>query len=119
MLQLSATVMDNAHIVHFSIGRLFTGCSLTSSDTFCRAVWCLSSPHHHPLHACRCSPQGLPDADVVRVLLVCIMKSINMTGKNQMQIMQVRPGGELRDGKKVGTYGVPGGREGGNKEQIE
>jgi hypothetical protein len=27
---------------------------------------------------------------VVRVLLVCIMKSINMTGKNQMQIMQVR-----------------------------
>lgn len=35
-------------------------------------------------------PQGLPDADVVRVLLVCIMKSINMTGKNQTQIMQVR-----------------------------
>jgi hypothetical protein len=33
--------------------------------------------------------QGLPDTDVVRVLPVCIMKSINMTGKNQMQIMQV------------------------------
>jgi hypothetical protein len=26
---------------------------------------------------------------VVRVLLVCIMKSITMTGKNQTQIMQV------------------------------
>lgn len=36
----------------------------------------------------RKTEQGLPDADVVRVLLVCIMKSINMTGKNQMQIMQ-------------------------------
>jgi hypothetical protein len=34
--------------------------------------------------------QGLPDTDVVRVLPACIMKSINMTGKNQMQIMQVR-----------------------------
>jgi uncharacterized membrane protein YozB (DUF420 family) len=26
---------------------------------------------------------------VVRVLLVCILKSINMTGKNQAQIVQV------------------------------
>eukprot|EP00877_Chromochloris_zofingiensis_P004066 jgi/Chrzof1/13660/Cz08g07040.t1 len=30
----------------------------------------------------------LPDQDVVRLLWVCIMKSINMTGKNQQQIMQ-------------------------------
>lgn len=36
----------------------------------------------------RKTEQGLPDSDVVRVLIVCIMKSINLTGKNQMQIMQ-------------------------------
>jgi hypothetical protein len=36
----------------------------------------------------RKTEQGLPDTDVVRVLPVCIMKSINLTGKNQMQIMQ-------------------------------
>ena len=32
--------------------------------------------------------QNLPDADVVRVLWICVMNSINMTGKNQTQIMQ-------------------------------
>jgi hypothetical protein len=29
--------------------------------------------------------QGLPDADVVRVLWVCVMRSVNLTGKNQAQ----------------------------------
>jgi hypothetical protein len=32
--------------------------------------------------------QGLPDADVVRVLWVCVMRSVNLTGKNQAQILQ-------------------------------
>jgi len=32
--------------------------------------------------------QNLPDSDVVRVLWICIMNSINMTGKNQTQILQ-------------------------------
>lgn len=32
--------------------------------------------------------QGLPDADVVRVLVVVLLKSVNMTGKNQSQILQ-------------------------------
>eukprot|EP00879_Flechtneria_rotunda_P013313 GHRR01013903.1.p1 GENE.GHRR01013903.1~~GHRR01013903.1.p1 ORF type:complete len:267 (+),score=99.02 GHRR01013903.1:688-1488(+) len=36
----------------------------------------------------RKAEQNLPDVDVVRVLWICIMKSINMTGKNQSQIMQ-------------------------------
>jgi hypothetical protein len=34
------------------------------------------------------SLQNLPDQDVVRVLWVCILKTINMTGKNQQQVMQ-------------------------------
>lgn len=44
-------------------------------------------PSRVPLLPCW-TLQGLPDADVVRVLWVCIMRSINLTGKNQMQIMQ-------------------------------
>lgn len=32
--------------------------------------------------------QGLPDAEVVRVIWGCILRSINMTGKNQSQILQ-------------------------------
>jgi hypothetical protein len=53
---------------------------------------------HHPYHArtavltcLSCFAlvaQGLPDADVVRVLWVCIMRSVNLTGKNQAQILQ-------------------------------
>ena len=34
-----------------------------------------------------CSLQGLPDADVVRVLWVCVMRSVALTGKNQVQIL--------------------------------
>ncbi|KAF8066304.1 BZW1 [Scenedesmus sp. PABB004] len=36
----------------------------------------------------RKAEQSLPDADVVRVIWVCMFKSINMTGKNQSQILQ-------------------------------
>ncbi|KAF6265503.1 armadillo-type protein [Scenedesmus sp. NREL 46B-D3] len=36
----------------------------------------------------RKAEQTLPDADVVRVLWVCIMRSVNLTGKNQAQILQ-------------------------------
>ena len=32
--------------------------------------------------------QNLPDNDVVRVLWTCLLKTINMTGKNQQQVMQ-------------------------------
>lgn len=32
--------------------------------------------------------QNIPDVDIVRVVWICMMKSINLTGKNQMQIMQ-------------------------------
>ncbi|GBF95620.1 hypothetical protein Rsub_08602 [Raphidocelis subcapitata] len=32
--------------------------------------------------------QNLPDAEVVRVIWGCLMRSINMTGKNQSQILQ-------------------------------
>lgn len=34
------------------------------------------------------SLQDIPDSDIVRVIWICIMRSINMTGKNQMQIQQ-------------------------------
>jgi len=67
-----------------SIEKMFAGLWLTLFITLPCCLLCSPPP------PCRCAPQGLPDADVVRVLLVCIMKSINMTGKNQMQIMQVR-----------------------------
>ncbi|KAI8468015.1 MAG: armadillo-type protein [Monoraphidium minutum] len=36
----------------------------------------------------RKSEQNLPDAEVVRVIWSCLMRSINMTGKNQQQILQ-------------------------------
>lgn len=36
----------------------------------------------------RKAEQNIPDSDIVRVLWICMMKSINLTGKNQMQILQ-------------------------------
>jgi hypothetical protein len=56
-------------------------------------VLCCAAPCDPVVLCCAACPlQGLPDSDVVRVLIVCIMKSINLTGKNQMQIMQVGAG---------------------------
>jgi hypothetical protein len=39
-----------------------------------------NKPHHQT--------QNLPDAEVVRVLWGCLLASVNMTGKNQQQILQ-------------------------------
>lgn len=36
----------------------------------------------------RKTEHGLPDAEVVRVIWGCLMRSVNMTGKNQGQILQ-------------------------------
>lgn len=60
-----------------------------------RLAWALPRPAAppHPRHPSSHTPspqhrQNLPDAEVVRVIWSCLMRAINMTGKNQSQILQ-------------------------------
>jgi hypothetical protein len=53
-----------------------------------------------------CYTQGLPDADVVRVLWVCVMRSVNLTGKNQAQILQTIITKVKAHHKLLGTFVV-------------
>lgn len=52
--------------------------------------------------------QNLPDAEVVRVIWSCLMRAINMTGKNQQQILQAMVRAVKTYHKLLATFVVNG-----------